>query len=183
MPSSRQVRMTRSAISPRFATRTFWKSVRSGRARPLRRACVRVVPAAEVAVDPFGIGIEAAAQLLVEGVLLRRARVLHVGLAAREVNDEARASFFAVLPQDLRAEIADSAFALAVVPLLAERKEFAELVLPHFDARDRAVHRPSAQSGMFPCLRRGLLSRLVDSDRNAATRRGRVSCGSMTSSM
>ena len=37
-------------------------------------------------------------------------------------------------------------------------------------------------SGMLPCLRFGFVSRFPASDRSAAIRRGRVSCGSITSS-
>ena len=40
-----------------------------------------------------------------------------------------------------------------------------------------------AHSGMFPCLRAGTVSRLVESIRSALIRRGRVSAGSITSSM
>jgi hypothetical protein len=36
---------------------------------------------------------------------------------------------------------------------------------------------------MFPCLRAGIVSRFVDSIRNALINRGRVSAGSITSSM
>ncbi len=43
--------------------------------------------------------------------------------------------------------------------------------------------RRCAQSGMLPCLRAGPGSRLVSSVCSAATSRGRVSCGTITSSM
>ena len=40
-----------------------------------------------------------------------------------------------------------------------------------------------AHSGMFPCLRAGIVSRFVPSIRSALIKRGRVSAGSITSSM
>src|SRR5437764_10571310 len=120
MPSSRQARITRTAISPRFATSSRRKSVSSGLsgARPLWRARVHVVPAAPVAVDPLGVGLQTRAKLLIEGVLLGRARVLHVRLAAGEMDDEAGAPLLTVLPEHFGPEIADRALAPAVVPVL-----------------------------------------------------------------
>src|SRR3954471_285670 len=118
MPRSRQARMTRTAISPRLATRTLRKGgVRSGLAgRPLRRTRMRVVPAAVVAVDPLGVGLEARAQPLVERALFLRARVADVRLAPREVRDEPRPALFLLLPEDLRPEVSDRAIAVAVAP-------------------------------------------------------------------
>src|SRR3981081_3023347 len=75
MPRSRQARMTRTAISPRLATRTLRKG--GGTLAPLvgsplltkgpgRRMRVQVVPPAVRAVDPLGVGLEAGAEALVE---------------------------------------------------------------------------------------------------------------------
>src|SRR6267142_728634 len=145
MPRSRQARMTRTAISPRFAMRTFRNGGRQGTlvplvVRPGRRMRVQIVPPSVGAVDPLRIGLEACAQTPVERVLLGRTRVRDVRLAAREVHDEARAAVLFVLPQDLRADVAEGALLLAVGPLLAQREELADLVLPDLDACDRPVH-------------------------------------------
>src|SRR5881628_672121 len=157
IPRSRQARMTRTAISPRFATRILRKgAVSSGplACGPSRWPRVGVVPAAVLAVDPFGVGVEARAHSLVEGVLLRRVRVLHVRLAARESHDKAGTSLFPVLPQDLGAEVADRALAIAIVPLLAEREEVAQLVLADLESRDRPVHRcPPFRAGCWTIAR------------------------------
>src|SRR5687768_7724343 len=107
---------------------------------PLRWMRVGRIPATEGAVDPFRIRLEAGSELLVEGVLLGRVRVRDIRLAAREVNDHADAAFVLVFPHDLATDVAECPLALAVVPLLAEREEFANSVLPHLQARDRAVH-------------------------------------------
>src|SRR5688572_18168923 len=107
---------------------------------PLRGMRVRGVPATERAVDPLRIRVEAGAQLSVERVLLRRVRVRDIRLAAGEVDDHAGATLFAVLPHDLPADVTERALALAIVPFLAKREEFANSVLPHLHARDSAVH-------------------------------------------
>src|SRR5687767_9670665 len=107
---------------------------------PLRRVRVRGVPATESAVDPLRVGLEAGPQLLVERVLLRRVRIRDVRLAAGEMDDHAGAALFLVLPHDLPADVTKRALSLPVVPLLAQREEFANSVLPHLHARDRAVH-------------------------------------------
>src|SRR6267142_1682367 len=148
MPRSRHARITRSAISPRFAMRTLRNGGVRGRLAPLvglterpgRRVRVQVVPPTIRAVDPLGIGLEAAAQAPVERVLFRRVRVLEIRLAAREVDDEAGAAVLLVLPEDLRADVAERALLLAVGPFLTQREEFADLILPHLDACDRPVH-------------------------------------------
>src|SRR5204863_3748752 len=52
-----------------------------------------------------------------------------------------------------------------------------------FLLRKEPVGQVVPHSGMFPCLRAGTASRLVESIRSVLIRRGRVSAGSMTSSM
>src|SRR5688572_20943773 len=107
---------------------------------PLRGMRIRGVPATERAVDPLRIRVKAGPQLLVERVLLGRIRVRDIRLATGEVDDHAGATLLAVLPQDLSADVAKRALALAIVPFLAKREEFANSVLPHLETRDRAVH-------------------------------------------
>src|SRR5207247_7576342 len=73
IPRSRQARMTRTAISPRFATRTLRKgAVSSGplACGPSRWPRVGVVPAPLLAVTPSGVAAEAPPHRLVEDVLL-----------------------------------------------------------------------------------------------------------------
>src|SRR2546425_4532742 len=176
--------MMRSAISPRFATRTDLSVAVLARfgLSPGGRSRVRAVPRLEGPVDPFGLAVHARRHLPVELVLLGRVRVLHVRLFRREVDDHARPTGFLVLPEDLGVDVAGGADPPMLVPLLAERHEVAQALLLQLEASDRPVHRCSSQSGMLPCLRRGLVSRLPARERSAAISFRRVSRGSMTSS-
>ena len=108
--------------------------------RPGRRVRVQVIPPTIRAVDPLGIGLEARAQALVERVLFGRVRVLDIRLTAGEVDDEAGAAVLLVLPEDLRADVTEGAFLLAVGSFLSQREELADLILPDLDACDRPVH-------------------------------------------
>src|SRR5919204_2215488 len=142
MPRSWQVRMTRSAISPRFATRIDVSGAVLSLlgVGPRGRPRVLAVPRLERAVDPLRLALHARDEAPVEPVLLGRIRVLHVGLFGGEVHDHARATGFAVLPEDLGVDVPRRAHAFLGVPLAAEAHEVAQALFLQLEARDRPVH-------------------------------------------
>src|SRR2546428_1010355 len=142
MSRSWQVRMMRSAISPRFATRTDLSVAVLARfgLSPGGSSRVRAVPRLEGSVDPFGLAVHARRHLPVEAILLGRVRVLHVRLFRREVDDHTRATGLLVLPEDLGVDVAGGADPPMLVPLLAERHEVAQALLLQLEASDRSVH-------------------------------------------
>src|SRR5439155_5341460 len=176
--------MMRSAISPRFATRTDLSVAVLARfgLSPGGRSRVRTVPRLEGSIDPLGFAVYARCHLPVELVLLGRVRVLRVRLFRGEVHRQAGSAGLLVLPEDLGVDVAGGADPPVLVPFLAKRHEVAQAFLFQLEASDRPVHWCSSQSGMLPCLRRGLVSRLPARERSAAMSFGRVSRGSITSS-
>src|SRR2546427_5356616 len=142
MPRSWQVRMMRSAISPRFATRTELSVAVLARFgfSPGGRSRVGAVPRLEGSVDPFGLAVHARRHLLVEAILLGRVGVLHVRLFRGEVDDHARATRLLVLPEDLGIDVSGRADPPVLVPFLAERHEVAQAFLLQLEASDRSVH-------------------------------------------
>src|ERR671934_644342 len=134
--------MTRSAISPRFATRIdLSEAVLSLLGLgPGGRPRILAVPGLEGPVDPLRVAVHARLEAAIEAVLLGRVRVLLVRLFRGEVHDHAGAAGLAVFPEDLRVDVSGGAHTLLLIPLAAQREEIAQALLFQLEACDRPVH-------------------------------------------